>query len=76
MAVLVQTVSTGDVIVFDKDTRSLVLIDREHSGKWEAGKSKTFDAAMRFVKQGEAQHYSREQLSKIQAALAGVVLLV
>jgi hypothetical protein len=76
MSYIVQTVSTGDVIVFDKDRRDLVLIDRENTGDWEAEKDKNPDTAMCYVKDGRAKHFSREELSKIQAALAGVVLLV
>jgi hypothetical protein len=76
MAFIVQTVSTGDVIVFDKERRDLILIDREYTGDWEAMKDKSPNSAMAFVKDGRAKQFSREELGKIQAALAGVVLLV
>lgn len=73
MTVLVQKVSTGDVIVFDKRARELILVEAKHArGLGAGGKQK----ALSLVKQGKAQRFNRKALQRLQAALAGVVLLV
>lgn len=76
MSVLVQKVSTGDTIVFDKETRDLVLIDRSESESLKGKQSIDMRVALSLAKKGRAQHFDRHALAKIQAALAGVVLLV
>ena len=76
MDILVQKVSTGDIIVFEKAKRELVLIDRENTDTWGREKDQSFEAALKFAHEGRAQHFDRGALERIQAALAGVVLLV
>ena len=76
MDVLVQKVSTGDVVVFDKKTRDMILIDHDHGLEWDREQDKSLEAAQEFAKNGKAQFFSRHDLEKIQAALVGVVLLV
>ncbi len=76
MDVLVQKVSTGDVVVFDKKTREMVLIGHDHVLEWDQQKDKSLTTAQKLAADGKAQSFSRRDLERIQAALAGVVLLV
>lgn len=73
---LVQTVSTGDVVVFNKKTRELILINHLHSLEWDKESDKTFETAEKFATANKGAKFSRNDLQSIQAALAGVVLLV
>lgn len=73
---LVQNVSTGDVVVFNKKTRDLIIIDQCNSHEWNQQSDKSFDAAEEFVSANKGKKFSRSDLQTIQVALAGVVLLV
>ncbi len=73
---LVQNVSTGDVVVFDKESRELIIVHHTHTLEWNQQEDKSFAAAEKFVADNKAKKFSRSDLQSIQAALAGVVLLV
>lgn len=73
---LVQHVSTGDVIIFNKSSRELIIIDKCNVLEWDQQNDKSFDAAEKFVISNKAKKFSRNELQTIQAALSGVVLLV
>jgi hypothetical protein len=73
-ALLVQKVSTGDVIVFDKARRELVIIDQRYVPEWDKT-DKSWRSAMDFVKTSKGQQFDKRALQKIQAALAGIIFL-
>lgn len=75
MSVLIQKVSTGDVVVFDKAARDLILIDHENSLEFDRSGG-NLEAASKLLAAGKAKKFDRRSLEKIQAALVGVVLLV
>ena len=67
---LVRRLSTGDVVLFDKNKRELIVVPKRVSRG--AG---TWAAAMKLVEDGEARHFSRAGLKSMTEALQFVVLL-
>ncbi|HKH35701.1 MAG TPA: hypothetical protein VKA82_00755 [Rubrobacter sp.] len=73
--VLQRQLSTGDVLVFDEDTRDLFLIDSQFAETWDNTESDPKAAAQRMVEQGQARYFDREMLGRIQAAFSNIVML-
>lgn len=77
MSVLVQKVSTGDTIVFDKESRDLFIFDEKSAGEIEGREgADALKVARDWSREERVRHFDRADLSRLQAALAGVVLLV
>jgi hypothetical protein len=72
---LTNDLSTGDVMVFDKEKRDLYLIPKDHAKQWHDAKDKSIHFAKQLVQQGAAKHYDKAALTILQAALSHVVLL-
>lgn len=71
MATIARTLSTGDHLVFDDESRELYLIPE---GKSEQP-PKSVDEARRFVEAGVGQRFDRETLQRVHHALEAIVLL-
>ncbi len=65
---LVRKLSTGHTMVFDKDTRTLYLVDSSES----CGDSKT---AEKLVASGKVLKVEKSQLQTLQEAMGAVILL-
>lgn len=74
MEILINKVSTGDIVFFDKKTTELILIDRNSADEWEQEKDQTIETARKWATKGKAQAFSKNDLEKIQTALAGIPL--
>ena len=75
MSILVKKVTTGDVIVFDKAERVLFLIDASHSESILSATENQIETAKELVSTGKGKQFDRNSLEKLQAALAGIVML-
>ncbi len=75
MAALINKLSTGDVMVFDKDTRDLYLIPKKNVSEWTRAKKKSVQAAKQLAARGIAQRFDVKALATLQAALSHIVLL-
>ena len=75
MSMLVNDLSTGDVMVFDKEKRSLYLIPKHNARQWHDAKDKSIKFAEHLAEQGAAKHLDKNELATIQAALSHIVLL-
>jgi hypothetical protein len=68
MAILVRKLSSGESIVFDKDSRELFILAKGHSGT-------SLDEARKLHSQGKAMRFDKSQLATLNSALSAVVLL-
>jgi hypothetical protein len=75
MAMLVSDLSTGDVMVFDKETRDLYLIPKAHAKQWHDAKDKSVHVAKQLAEHGSAKHFDKTALASLQAAMSHIVLL-
>lgn len=75
MSMLVNDLSTGDVMVFDKEKRDLYLIPKRSADQWHEAKDKSIHFARRLVDQGAAKHFDKGALATLQSALSHIVLL-
>jgi hypothetical protein len=75
MSMLVNDLSTGDVMVFDKEKRDLYLIPKPNAKQWHEAKEKTIAFAKQLADKGVAKHFDKAALATLQAAMAHVVLL-
>lgn len=66
--------TTGDVMVFDKGTRNLFLVDATHATGIELESVDLADVET-LVREGHAQQFDRAALERLQDALSHVVLL-
>lgn len=72
---LVNDLSTGDVMVFDKEKRALYLIPKNHAQEWRGAKEKSISFAEQLVERGSARLFDKSALQTLQAALSHIVLL-
>jgi len=73
MQTLIRKLSTGDVVIFNEQSRDLYVIASRHAGNFDDQKIKdVITAAQALVKAGYARHFDRADLKTLQAALAGV----
>jgi hypothetical protein len=72
---LVNDLSTGDVMVFDKEKRDLYLIPKSNAKQWHDAKEKSIHFASQLAAQGAAKHFDKSSLATLQAALSHIVLL-
>lgn len=75
MALLIKKLSTGDVMVFNKENRDLVLIPSAHAQEWEGAKEKSAEFAQKLVQEGHATLFTKQKLAALQDALAHIVFL-
>ena len=75
MALLTKKLSTGDVMVFNKENRDLVLIPSSHAQEWERAKDKSAEFAKKMAGENHATLFSRQSLSVLQSALAHIIHL-
>jgi len=75
MSILVNDLSTGDVMIFDKEKRDLYLIPRDSAKQWHEAKEKSLAFAQGLVEKGIAKRFDKTALATLQAALSHVVLL-
>jgi hypothetical protein len=75
MAILSKKLSTGDVMVFNKEVRELVLIPPAHAQEWEGTKEKSAEFAKKMAQQGHATLFTRQNLGVLQSALAHIIHL-
>jgi hypothetical protein len=75
MALLTRKLSTGDVMVFNKESRDLVLISPSHAQEWERSKDKSAEFAKKMAQDNHATFFSRQSLDVLQSALAHIIHL-
>lgn len=75
MSILVNDLSTGDVMVFDKEKRDLYLIPHHSAKQWHEAKDKSISFAKGLAEKGVAKHFDKNALATLQAALSHIVLL-
>ena len=73
MSSMRRDVGIGEVMVFDKDTRTLYLVHRDELVAYE--EANELEAVKRLAREGKAHVFDRSTLQKIQIALAEVILL-
>lgn len=72
MAALVRKLSNGEVAIFDKSKRELILVSADAArGKKELD----LKIGKELVKEGKAKQFSRDDLAAISQALSEIVLL-
>ena len=67
---LKRTLSTGEMVLFKKDTRELIVVAAAH-----AKQAHDWNTATALVKSGQAHHFDKQQLGVLTEALRHVVLL-
>jgi len=75
MAALVKKLSTGDVMVFDREKRDLYLVMQANAFSLDLNSPQILSKARELAAKGDAQHLSKHALGALQQALAHVVLL-
>ena len=75
MAALVKKLSTGDVMVFDREKRDLYLVSQTHASSLDLNSPQVLNKARELATKGNAQHMNKHALGTLQQALAHVVLL-
>lgn len=68
--VLIKKLSTGEVTLFNKQSRELIVVPSAH-----AKGASDWDAAMRLVAANSALHLDKARLAAVSEALKHVVLL-
>jgi len=75
MALLVKKISTGNAVVFDRETKVMFLIDPEYVNTWEKAETQSITFAHQMAERGEALYFDRKTLELVGLGLLSVSLL-
>jgi hypothetical protein len=75
MDIITRTLATGEVMVFCKSSRGLVLLPDDVGAAWKAQGKPTFESAVAAAKGTAAKVFDRDELASLSEAFQAVVML-